>query len=213
MKTYSVIKLVALSFLIISMVTLCHSAWAHGVNIFAWVEGDTVYLESKFKGGRQVKAGSIVVMDMQGHELLSGVTNEKGEFSFKIRKREDIKIVLMAGAGHQAEWILPASEMAELPATSAPFDRPASKGQRKKTVLPSHASGERKNSPQNPQYDAHELENAMEALLDRKLKPIMKMLVENQQRGPGAREILAGIGYILGLVGIVAYVQSRRRKE
>lgn len=213
MKIHSVKKVIVLSFFFISMVPLCHSAWAHGVNIFAWVEGDTVYVESKFKGGKQVKGGPIVVMDMQGHELLSGITNEKGEFSFKIQKREDIKIVLTAGAGHQAEWILPASEMGEWPEATPAIELTASKGQRIKTVSTTHPPWEGKESPQNPQSDAHNIENAIETLLDRKLKPIMKMLVEEQQQGPRARDILAGIGYILGLVGIVAYVQSRRRKE
>jgi len=212
MRLHSVNKVIVLSFLFISMVPLCHSAWAHGVNIFAWVEGDTVYVESKFKGGKQVKAGPIVVMDMEGHELLSGVTNEKGEFSFKIQKREDMKIVLMAGAGHRAEWTLPASEMGEWKESTPATEGTAAKGQRIKTVSPP-PPWEGKDSLQNPQYDAQDIENAIETLLDRKLKPIMKILVEKQQKGPRASDILAGIGYIFGLVGIAAYVKSRRRKE
>ena len=194
------------------MVPPCHSAWGHGVNIFAWLEGETVYVESKFKGGKRVRAGSIVVMDMQGHELLSGITNEDGEFSFKIPRREDLKIVLTAGAGHRAEWTLAASEMGEWPDTATATERTAATGQRIKTVSTSHPSRKEQDSPQNPQYDARDLENAIEALLERKLRPIMKMLVEEQHRGPSARDVLAGVGYIFGLVGIVAYVQSRRRK-
>ena len=107
------------------MVPPCHSAWGHGVNIFAWLEGDTVYVESKFKGGKRVRAGSIVVMDMQGHELLSGITNENGEFSFKIPRREDLKIALTAGAGHRAEWTLAASDMGEWPDTATATERAA----------------------------------------------------------------------------------------
>lgn len=200
-------------FFLISMVLLCHSAWAHGVNIFAWSEGDTVYVESKFKGGKEVKSGSIVVLDMQGHELLSGITNERGEFSFKIPKREDLKIVLMAGAGHRAEWTLAASDMGEWPDTATAHDGAAATEQRIKTVSTSHPASGENDSRQNPRYDNQDLEKAIEALLERKLRPIMKILVDEQQRGPRARDILAGVGYIFGLVGIAAYVQSRRRKE
>ena len=46
-------------------------AFAHRVNVFAWVEGDIVYTKSKFGGGREVKGGKIVVMDSLGNELLS----------------------------------------------------------------------------------------------------------------------------------------------
>jgi hypothetical protein len=90
---------------------------AHRVNLFAWVEGDTVYVESKFSGGKKVKAGKIIVTDPQGTELLKGTTNENGEFSFKVPKKTDLKIVLLAGAAHRAEWTIPLAEI-EMPATA-----------------------------------------------------------------------------------------------
>jgi nickel transport protein len=37
-------------------------------------------------------------------------------------------------------------------------------------------------------------------------------LSELQQEGPTVKDIFAGIGYILGLVGIAAYVHSRKKK-
>ena len=88
---------------------------AHGVYLFAWVEGDTVYVESKFSGGKKVKAGKIIVSDPQGTELLKGTTNENGEFSFKVPKKTDLKIVLLAGAAHRAEWTIPLAEI-QMPA-------------------------------------------------------------------------------------------------
>ena len=84
---------------------------AHGVYVFAWVVGDTVFVESKFSGGKKVNAGKIIVTDSRGTELLSGTTNDRGEFSFKVPKRTELKIVLLAGAGHRAEWTIPVSEI------------------------------------------------------------------------------------------------------
>lgn len=89
-------------------------AEAHRVNLFAWVEGDTVYVESTFSGGKKVKAGKILVTDPQGNELVKGTTNEQGEYAFKIPQKTDLKIVLLAGPGHRAEWIIPVSEI-EMP--------------------------------------------------------------------------------------------------
>jgi len=84
---------------------------AHRVNLFAWVEGDTVYVESKFSSSRRVNKGKITVTDSQGTELLTGATNEKGEFSFRVPKKTELKIVLLAGTGHRAEWTIPAGEI------------------------------------------------------------------------------------------------------
>lgn len=84
---------------------------AHRVNLFAWVEGNTVHVESKFSGGKKVKAGKIIVTDPQGTELLTGATDENGEFSFKVPKKTELKIVLIAGTGHRAEWTVAANEI------------------------------------------------------------------------------------------------------
>ncbi len=88
---------------------------AHRINLFAWVEGDTVYVESKFSGGKGVKEGKIIVTDPEGNELLSGTTNENGAFSFRVPKKTELKIVLAAGTGHRAQWTIAAGEI-EMPA-------------------------------------------------------------------------------------------------
>lgn len=127
---------------------------AHGVSLFAWVEKDTVHVESKFSGGKKVKAGKIIVTDLQGSELVKGTTNEEGEFSFRVTKKTDLKIVLLAGTAHRAEWTISAAE----------FEMPA----------------------------------------DRK-PPV-------PQKSPGIKEILIGIGCILSLTGVSAYIRKRRKK-
>ena len=51
-------------------------AVAHKVNIFAWVDGDRIYTESKFSGGRRAKNATVEVYDNQGNRLLEGKTDE-----------------------------------------------------------------------------------------------------------------------------------------
>jgi nickel transport protein len=48
--------------------------------------------------------------------------------------------------------------------------------------------------------------------LDAKLKPVMQLLVETRQSGPSVTDVLGGIGYIFGLIGVAAYFSAKRRK-
>jgi nickel transport protein len=189
------------------------SASAHRVNVFAWVEGDTIYVESKFAGGKKVTSGKIVVTDPRGNKLLSGLTNDQGEFSFKVPQRTDLKIVLIAGQGHQAEWTLRAAEMEDLPSKTASdkSTEKAMQSERKKDAA--ITSVETGTAAPDTAIKPTELEAIIETVLDRKLKPIIRMLADIRQDAPSVGDIFAGIGYILGLVGIAAYVQSRKKKE
>ena len=189
------------------------SASAHRMNVFAWVDGNTVHVESNFAGGKKVKAGKIVVMDSQGNELLSGITDDQGEFSFIIPMRTDLKIVLIAGQGHRAEWTIPASEMEGLPLGTDATGTTETTMQSQKQTIVSELSGEVKPVSSTPVLRLQDVEAVIETVLDRKLKPITKMLADAHYEGPTVKDIFGGIGYILGLVGIAAYVHSRKKKE
>jgi nickel transport protein len=58
-----------------------------------------------------------------------------------------------------------------------------------------------------------EIEDIIDASLDKKLAPIYDMMANTYDRGPGLTEIMGGIGYIIGLVGLALYFSNRRRKE
>ncbi len=58
-----------------------------------------------------------------------------------------------------------------------------------------------------------EIQTAIENALDKKLKPIMKILAETQTQKPSLPEIIGGIGYILGLMGVGAYFHYRRKNR
>lgn len=211
MKTRS-LRIAAVLFCLCSFGPVIEPAWAHRVNVFAWVEGDTIYVQSKFAGGKKVTAGQIVVMDPQGNELLSGLTDDQGEFSFKIPQATDLKVVLIAGQGHRGEWTIRAAEMQASPSMTAPVRSTAASGlpESDKTVSAKPAATQ--TSPPPGTVNRNELEAIVEAVLDKKLQPITRMLADARQSGPTVGDIMAGIGYILGLVGIAAYVQSRKKK-
>ena len=189
------------------------SAYAHRVNVFAWVEGETIYVESKYSGGRVVKAGKIVVTDSRGIELLSGLTDDEGQYSFEVPQKSDLRIIVSAGQGHQGEWTVRETEFQGLVSKA-----PSNSGRSKIAISDQEkVSGNVKDNSGTATtgrgIESKELEAIIETVLDRKLQPVTRMLADMRQEGPAIGDIFAGIGYILGLVGIAAYIQNRKRKE
>lgn len=188
-------------------------AWAHKVMIFGWVEGDTVYTESKFSGGKKAKNSTVVVYDEEGNQLLEGKTDEQGEFSFKVPKKTDLKIVLKASMGHMAEWIIPAEEITAVGPIYEERSTPDVGLQvAAKERSPSIETKTRGELPAPVGLSRQELKALIDESLDRKLAPILNMLVDSIDSGPKASEVIGGIGYIFGLVGVALYFANRRRK-
>jgi len=103
-------------FLIIIMINI--SAFAHKVNIFAYLEEGKIYTESYFSDGKKCVESKIEVFDNQGNKLLEGLTDKEGMFSFKIPPEDvidgDLKLVLTASMGHRAEYIIRADELGDI---------------------------------------------------------------------------------------------------
>ena len=190
---------VVLSFFVVG------TAIAHKVIIFAWVEGDTIYTESKFSGGKMVRKGDVMVYDLQGNRLLQGKTNEQGEFFFKIPKKTTLKIVLKAGTGHRAEWTVPLEEIKGIASETSETDT----NQLATAIEPDKQTQSVSVSNVSPD----DIQLAVEKALDIKLKPVMKKLAESQEHGPTVSDIFGGIGYILGLVGVASYFHYRRKMK
>ena len=201
------VRLLSLLCLVAALMLLtAGAALAHRVNVFAWVEGDMVFVECKYPDGTKVHEGVIRVLDSAGKELLSGKTNDKGEFSFKVPKQDDLTIVLEAGMGHRGDWPLSRQDLA--PAGEAPKPGPAAAPQASpKNEAPSPAAAEPAAGPASPPPAG--IDQAIEKALDKKLAPVMKMLAEMHEQKVRLTDVLGGIGYIMGLVGVAAYFKRK----
>ena len=188
------------------------SAFAHKVSIFAWVEGDTVHTQSKFSGGKKPKNARVEVFDASGNRLLEGHTDDGGEFSFKAPVEAEMKIVVSAGMGHQGVWFLKAADFETV--LQDPAIDPGENSQESADARPSPVRAEI-SSPKDalPAVGTNEIRKIVEKALDKKLTPVIKMLSESRERTPSMGDIMGGIGYIIGLVGLAAYVGSRRKKD
>jgi len=191
-----------LIFLFLTIIMINISAFAHKVNIFAYVEGDKVYTESYFSDGKKCVESKIEVFDNQGDKLLEGLTDKEGMFSFKIFPEDvidgNLKLVLTASMGHRAEYIIRADELGDIRGLiEEKIEEPVS-------VI----------SPETSSVDLKEIQSIIEDTLSEKLKPIIREIREikkSQEDRISPTEIIGGIGYIIGIFGIVAYFLSRKR--
>ncbi len=108
------------------LLLLATAAHAHRVNVFAWVEDGMVRIEGTLGGGKKAKNSELKVLNAAtGEVLLTGQTDQEGLFSFPVpveMGEAGLRVVLEAGPGHRAEWLLGAEEMRT---TKAQRDRPA----------------------------------------------------------------------------------------
>ena len=170
-------------------------ALAHKVTIFAWVEGDTVFTESKFSGGKKAVNAPVEIYDKDGKKLLEGKTDNKGEFSFKIPKITDLRVVLIAAMGHKAEWMISEKEIRE----ANPVVKNTSAAEPSGTI--------------SVGLSKEEIQKVVEDSLDKKLRPIVRMMTESKNAKPSITEIIGGIGYIFGLFGVVLFFKNRTKKR
>lgn len=179
-------------------------AFCHRVTVFAWVEGDMVHTESKVGGGKVLKDAIIDVYDDAGGLLLQGKTDATGQFSFQAPQKADLKVVLKGEMGHRAEWLVRKEEFG-VPLASGvdlPTQQAGKENQKEETIRETILS---------PRFSAdHKI---FEKMLDQKLAPLAQQIGELRQQAnePKMKDVFGGIGYILGLIGVAAYVRSRKK--
>lgn len=190
-------------------------ARAHRVLVFAWAQGDTVHVEAKFGNGKPVRGGAVAVFDPEGAVAAEGVTDDAGEFVFVAPRKTDLTVVLDAGMGHRGEWTVRAEEIAS-------GDGGNGNETARAASAPAKVESSSAETPASPGTDAPEsisavslrdVERIVDRALDRKLKPVMGLLLESRETGPGATEIFGGIGYIFGIAGVALWFRSRRPRE
>ena len=178
------------------------SAYAHKVNVFAYAEGDEVYIQGYFSDGTKAKNSDVTVFTRDGSEFAKGKTNENGEYAFATKgDRQALRIVLNAGLGHQAAYEIPVDELAGDAATqtaevadvkdplSGPGNDPVNAGN---------------DAAAAPMTEAMVRKAVAEGVL-----PLAREISALKERR-GFSDIVGGIGLILGILGIFAYVRARQ---
>jgi nickel transport protein len=177
--------------LLLLLVALFSSvAEAHLLKVFAFAEDDQIMGRTYFVGGAPAAGASVQVLDIDEQLLASLKPDANGEFSYQPTSSIDHIIVANTGDGHEARWVITAEELTG--------------------GLPSPPSSELSDERELP--DTSQLTVLVEQAVARQVRPLREELIayEEQVR---FRDVIGGIGYILGIFGVVAWWQQKRRSE
>jgi len=189
------------------------------VNIFAYAQDGKVHAEGYFVDGTKCKNSIIEVIDNKtGQKLLEGRTDDNGQYSFDIPRAVAMKLILRAGIGHQNEYVLSEDEVrGAMPLSKRTTEKQA--GQQKSAApdpkpmkIEQTAEIQNATRPPGPTQDMEEL---VGKVVDSKLQPVMRILVKLQEQSekPGLTEIVGGIGYIIGIMGLIGYLKGRAERR
>jgi nickel transport protein len=177
-------------------------AWAHKLNVFVHVEGKTILGNAYFPGGTHAQNVSVVALDPAGKELGRTNTDEEGKFKLDARFRCDHRLIFDAGEGHGREYTVAA---AKLPNGLPPRDGvPATIDPPADAPLPPATK-----SIATTINDDTSLATKIDVLKEQVVQ-LQEKISQSEER-LWLRDILGGIGYILGLSGAAFYFLGSRR--
>ena len=196
MKPFDHYRLVLLALVLFCVLPLS-AAQAHKLNIFAWPSQDNIQGEAVFSGGRKAKNIKVTVQNAETHlVLLETISDQEGGFQFALpelarEEQVDLLIAAYAGEGHRGEWLVPAKEYLHA------------------GTSPTLSQQNRTNAPLDEQL----IRQIAAEEMDKKLAPIRQTLAESRKRKPELRDILGGIGCIIGLAALVSWVLKKKPKK
>ncbi len=182
---------------------VCLPLSAHKLKVFATAEGEKILGQAYFVGGAGAGGATIRITDTEGRVLAQPKPDEEGNFSYRVEQRMDYRVEADSQDGHIASWTLQADEFSSgLPVTEA-HGQPA--------------SGDLA-APEPVQPTAEALSTAaervsvqqVEAAVARQIRPLREALQAQEER-VRLRDIVGGIGYIIGLAGLGLWWGGRRR--
>ena len=180
------------------------TAMAHRVIAFASYDGENVTVECYFPGGTPIKQGEIEVEDSTGKIVATGKTDQKGIFSFRPHGIPPLSIYVEAGPGHLAKTVIDPDLSPK--GETMPGAVPATEENHVNKVSRHHEkAGYEKGTGYHPQ-----LSQIFGAI--RGIREDVRELRKEQEK-VHTRDILGGMGYILGIMGIWAFMKARRDKE
>jgi nickel transport protein len=171
---------------------------AHLLKVFAFAEGNRIDGTTYFVGGIPAAGAGVEVMSEDGRLLTTLVPNSAGEFSYEAKSQTDHVIVANTGDGHVARWTVPASELTGRHTDSADQDA---------LNMLSPVTASAATEPSNG-----ELAILVEQSVARQIRPLREQLIAYEDR-IRLRDIIGGVGYILGLFGLAIWWRQRHRSD
>lgn len=173
-------------------------ALAHNVVGGVYAIGTTIEGEAGFSNGDMAKAGTpVFITDSSGQTIAEISTDDEGFFVFEATQRIDHHFKLDMSSGHVLVMILPADELpATLPGGTSIAPVPSN------LTTTASISG----------VDAAALQQIVEQAVAKQVKPLRKELTAYKEKA-GLQDLLGGIGYIFGLVGLGIWLRQRKQDK
>ena len=171
-------------------------ARAHAVRIFAAPAGNTLQGSAYYPGGNGLADAPVQVYGPENTLLAQTATDAEGRFTVPASGAGPFRLVVETPDGHRAEYVVQGA--AEGPAS--PTSRTAPTGKQDGV-----SSSESLDHPPGSDLLAQQLEEAVA----RQLRPLREQLDRHEHR-LRLRDILGGIGYILGLAGLYYFGAARK---
>jgi nickel transport protein len=180
---------------------LSSPALAHRVRVFAFAHGDNITAEVSLGSNQPVVDSKVTVTSrISGTILLQGQTDEQGQFSFTKPQHspgDSLVITINAGQGHQGSWTLSPVDMGEqaLPESFTTVD---TKVDKKQPVQLSLSAGEQQ-----------QLAKLISDAVAHEVEPLKQMLARQMNNGPSLEEIIGGIGWLVGIGGLLFALKKK----
>lgn len=175
-------------------------ALAHKVSIFGYAEGGKLIGQAFFAGGNPARKCQVLLLDNQDKEIDSAKTGVDGAFEMALPKAAPpLKLVIVAGEGHQGQFVLTAEDLGLA----------QSDGQQVSEPEPVD-----KAAPQATIADTAQIEQAVAKVVEKKIAPLRAQLSRMAAEQPShISQMIGGIGWIIGLVGVAAFFLSRKSNK
>lgn len=202
-------------------------AHAHKVILFAAVQGRTVTGEVYYQGGSPARDVTVTVTTPDGETLGTLTTDADGKFIYRPDARQSLHIIADAGMGHHAEYVVRKEELPQdLPESRAAGNADTKSDAADDARIPAATSGHghdpngavhtHEHEATAHSHDpaelghAHRSDEVGHAAVEQQVAALRRDLDRWRAR-LRLQDILGGIGYILGIFGLWAYVVARRR--
>jgi nickel transport protein len=187
-------------------------ALAHAVYIFAWGEGEKICSESYFTKKSPVRQGRVIVYSQSGEELDRAATDDKGFVCFnRPAVQGDFRLVVEAGEGHRGEFNLRAQDLSDF-TPLPPTPEPAGDVSAPTTITGQTA--EIASIPAGSEADLDAIRQIVRQELASQLSPIIRTLSSQaHDETPSLKEIIGGLGWLLGIFGIAFWWSGKNRRQ
>ncbi len=178
------------------------TAHAHKLNIFAFEEDGKIFVEGYFSSGIKPKGGKIVVLDHTGKVLFQGETDKEGGYIFAKPSANEYRIELDAGLGHKTALGMKAGEIVSQEEDQA-------SGNIAHVASDANNESEKNFGNSTAEVPNEQLKSIIRQAVAEATRPLAREISELKTK-TNFSDIVGGIGFILGMLGIFAYLKARK---